>query len=368
MPSSEALYRSLLELAADGILTIDRQGIVVSFNRAAERIFGYVEAEIVGRNVKELMPEPYRGQHDQYIRRYQATGEARVIGIGREVVGRRKDGSTFPMDLSVSEVVVPGAHRYLGIIRDLTERRRFETLADVGRIASGLAHEIGTPMNIILGYAERLRNRVTALDGLQELDAAAPIAVTAGVARRIGDGLGVIIEQVERVSRLMASLLSYARRPPMERRPTVLEPIVRSVMSVLGDRLRDRKVTPHLELDSGAPTLEADADRLEQVLLNLAANAIDAMPDGGRLTIALRGLSDPARLELVVTDTGTGIPADQLAAIFEPFVTTKAPGKGTGLGLAVVRSIVREHGGSIRVSSEVGQGTAFVIELPAQDH
>ncbi|MBT9558597.1 MAG: PAS domain S-box protein [Myxococcales bacterium] len=362
----EALYQAVLEMAVDGIITIDGKGVILSFNHAAERIFGYDSNDIIGQKVNVLMPEPYRSQHDNYIRRYRVTREPRIIGIGREVIGRRRDGSTFPMDLAVSQVNLPDHVIYTSIVRDLTERRRVETLAEVGRIASGLAHEIGTPMNIILGYAERLRARLDAA-APSGTDPAASLANLERTTKRVGEGLTVIIEQVERVSRLMDSLLSYARRPPLQRRPIELSTVVKSVMAILGERLRDQNVRADVDFSETTPSLEADKDRLEQVVLNLAINAIDAMPGGGVLGIEVRGLKEPPRVELVVSDTGTGIPTEQLPHIFEPFVTTKPTGKGTGLGLSVVRSIIREHGGSIAVHSEVGQGTRFVLELPARE-
>lgn len=342
-----ARLEAVLNLAVDGIITIDERGNIETFNRAAEGIFGYAAEEVVGKRINMLMPEPYRSNHDRYMQRYHDTGERRIIGIGREVVGRRKDGSTFPMDLAVSQVELPGRRLYTGIVRDLTRQRRVETLAEVGRIASGLAHEIGTPMNIILGYAERLRQKSSE--------------------PKITAGLEVIIAQVERVSRLMDALLSYARRPALERRPMAFEPVARSVFAILGDRLRESAIRARLVVHPTAPLIEADKDRIEQVVLNLVVNAIDAMPSGGELVVSAEGLESPLRLRITISDTGVGIPVGQLAAIFEPFVTTKPTGKGTGLGLAVVGSIVREHGGTVQVESEVGLGTTFRIELPAQE-
>jgi PAS domain S-box-containing protein len=348
-----ARYQAIVDLSLDGIITIDESGIIESFNPAAERIFGYLAAEVIGRSVRMLMPPPYREQHDDYLRSYIATGKAKIIGIGREVVGQRKDGSVFPLELGVSEIRLGGRRIFTGTAHDLTQRRRAEVLAQFGVLASGLAHEIGTPMNVILGRAELVRGRLQDPDNLRHLD--------------------VIIEQVERIARLIRQLLSLTRAHPIERRPTDLNRVVAQTLDVVQTHIRQRKITVDLRLDPKLPIAELDPDAMGQLVLNLMVNAIDAIGEGAGTVIvttgpgvATAGSAWVEEVEIAVADTGCGIPPEHLEQIFAPFFTTKDPGRGTGLGLSVVQGIVRDHGGEILVESVVRKGTTFRARLPVR--
>jgi PAS domain S-box-containing protein len=345
-----ARYQAIVDMAVDAIITIDERGIIDSVNRAAERLFGYRSQELLGRNVSVLMPPPYRQEHDGYIARYLETSQPHIIGIGREVVAQRKDGSLFPVELAVSEVPVAGRRLFTGSLRDLTQRRRAEVLAQIGTLASGLAHEIGTPMNVILARAELLKERL--LDGQS--------------ARH----LDIINQQVERVSKLMNQLLALSRPHELERRSTDLNRVVQEVIEALQERLGRRRIALELGLDPVLPRAELDPNQMLQLALNLTINAIDAMSGGGSLRLATRhgrGEVEGRAIEFVeleVRDTGCGIPAEHLLHIFTPFFTTKEPGHGTGLGLSVVQGIVRDHAGETRVESEPGRGTSFRVRLP----
>jgi PAS domain S-box-containing protein len=340
---------AIIESAVDGILAIDERGIIESVNQAAIKIFGYEREEMVGSNVSLLMPSPYQEEHDGYLANYLRTGDAKIIGIGREVVGRRKDGADVPLYLAVSEGR-HGEHRtFTGIVRDLSElrlaqerARSAEQLASLSLITAGIAHDIGTPMNVILGYADMLR------DSLEDPKD-----------RRRAK---VIAEQVRRVTDLLQTLLNIARPHQPVRRPLQIEEVLAHALDFFREKLRTRDIEVDRHFGAG-PAMLGDRDRLEQMFLNLIVNAADAMPKGGRLFVAIEHTMD-GEIEITIEDSGEGIAPDALERIFEPFYTSKERGKGTGLGLVVSRSIVLDHEGSIEVESELDKGTRFRIRFP----
>ncbi|MEZ4331233.1 MAG: PAS domain S-box protein [Myxococcota bacterium] len=344
--------RAIVDAAADGIIAIDEAGTILEVNPAAEAIFGYRADEVLGQNVKVLMPPPFRDEHDDYVERYLRTGERRIIGIGREVRGRRKDGSIFPHLLVVAEGTVGGRRVFTGIVRDLgrlrdaEERaRQMEQLAALSTITAGIAHDVGTPMTTILGYAEMLERSATD--------------------EKSRDRARLIVDQVRRVTDLLQTLLNIAR-------PRRAEPEVVSVADVLDhsvdffrEKLKGRGIVVERHYRT-RPVVIADRDRLEQVFLNLIVNAADAMPQGGTLSVLIQSPSAEV-VEIAVEDTGVGIEPRDLERIFDAFYTTKERGKGTGLGLLVSQRIVHEHGGTLRVQTDVGRGTRFTIVLPNAD-
>ena len=353
---AESRTRAILDTEVDAILTIDSGGVIESVNRATCRMFGYDEAELVGRNVSVLMPEPYSQQHDGYLGTYQRTRQAKIIGIGREVPCRRQDGSVFPGDLSVSEVQLEGRVVFTGIMRDLSERQRREAalkkaeqravaaeeLASVGALVAGLAHEIGTPMGVIQGHARLLEKAVEGDQARWRLQ--------------------TIQEQIGRISRIIQSLLNMARPKATERIPVPLEPLLETTLSFLSENFARRDVRLVRVFEATA-SVTGDPERLQQLLLNLFLNAVDAMPEGGELRV---GLHPDGRAGAILTigDTGIGIAPENQKRIFEAFYTSKEAGKGNGLGLMVARRIVSDHGGSIEVESTVGVGTTFRIHFP----
>ncbi|HEV7518488.1 MAG TPA: PAS domain S-box protein, partial [Thermoanaerobaculia bacterium] len=363
LASTERL-KAVLDAAVDGIVLIDTAGSIQSANPSVERMFGYPPEELLGKNVKMLMPEPWREEHDDYLARYQATGEARIIGIGRQVRGRRRDGSTFPLDLAVSEVRHGGEVFFLGTLRDITKRQQLEAevrqsqkMEAIGRLAGGVAHDFNTLLGTIRGYSELLL----------------------GALPREG-ALRSHVEQIHRATlraaQLTRQLLIFSRRQEVEAQVVDLERLLAEV-EVMLDRLIGEDVELTRQVEPRLGRVWGDPGELHQVLLNLIVNACDAMPQGGSLSLALRNLEadeeiavEEGRLPpgpyvlLQVADTGMGMDEEVRKRIFEPFFTTKEPGKGTGLGLATVHAIVKRSKGGIAVASQPGQGTTFRIYLP----
>ncbi|MFO0805105.1 MAG: PAS domain S-box protein [Gemmataceae bacterium] len=361
---SMELLRSVLGSVDDAILTIDECGSVQSANPATERSFGYSETELVGNNVKVLMPEPYHGEHDGYIANYLQTGEKKVIGIGREVEGRRKDGTTFPLELTVTEFQLDGRRHFTGVARDITARKQLEAqfqqaqkMEAVGRLAGGVAHDFNNLLTVINGYGDIVLDSLPADDSHREFIAS-------------------IREAGDRAARLTQQLLAFSRKAIIEPKILDLNELVAESAKLLR-RLIGEDIALAVLPNPVPVRIKADPGQLEQVVMNLAVNARDAMPAGGRLTVETREVAigdDDARVypgvkpgryaRLRVADTGHGMPEEVKNKIFEPFFTTKGVGKGTGLGLAVVHGVVEQCGGHIRLESAVGVGTTFTLLFP----
>lgn len=342
--------RGIFDSAIDGIVAIDESGKILEVNRAVERIFGYTPDELLHENVRLLMPSPFRDEHDSYIERYLETGKKRIIGIGREVRGLRQDGTTFPLHLAISEGYIDHQRvftaflRDLGRLREAEERvRQSEQLAELSTISAGIAHDVGTPMTTILGYAELLQKTATTPKNRERA--------------------GHIVDQVRRVKDLLRTLLDIARPRNASPQAMSLVDVLDHSLEFFRERLKGRGIVVERNY-SPVSEVVANRDRLEQVFLNLIVNAIDAMPSGGTLTVHLTQPS-PELIEICVGDTGIGIEADVLDQIFEPFYTTKERGKGTGLGLLVSQRIIHDHGGKISAASEIGAGTRISILLPS---
>lgn len=363
--ASEERYRSVVDNVVDGIITIDERGTIESFNPAAERIFGYTADQIIGCNVRLLMPEPFSDRHDEYLNNYLKTGQKKIIGIGREVKGRRRDGTTFPMELSVSEFRLGNRCMFTGIVRDITERKQLEAqllqaqkMESIGQLAGGIAHDFNNQLGIILFDVDLL---LAGSDHHPELR----------------DDLLKIRKVVLRGANLARQLLLFSRRQQMTPQPIDLNHHVQELRKMLG-RLLGERITVELRLAPDLWRTNADPSNIDQVILNLAINSRDAMPEGGTLAFVTSNLEideDYCRqhsqahqgrfVRLEVSDTGVGMSEEVRLRIFEPFFTTKEEGKGTGLGLSVVYGIVRAHGGWIEVESWPGEGSRFSIYLPA---
>ncbi len=369
--ASETRLRSLidtvLDTVVDGLITIDRKGIIQSYNKACVGLFGYAPEDVLGRNVNMLMPEPYHREHDGYIAAYLATAVPKIIGIGREIMGRRKDGTTFPMELAVGELAEGGNHAFVGIIRDLTERREAEKQRDqfrqaqkmeaVGQLTGGLAHDFNNLLAIIVGN----------LDLLREIRQGDP--VTDELAR---DAL----ESALRGADLTRRLLAFARRQPLQPERADINELIGGIVKLLARTLGEN-ISIDLALAPDVWPVLIDRGQFEAVIANLATNARDAMPRGGSLLIDTRNArldeayatahSEVAAGDYVVvevSDSGCGMSPEVLTRIFEPFFTTKDQGKGTGLGLSMVFGFMKQSGGHITVYSEPGKGTTFRLYLP----
>ena len=355
---SEGYLRSVLDNALDGIITINRYGIVQSFNQAAEGILGYAATEIIGQNVKVLMPDPFSGEHDGHIRDYLRTGEAKIIGIGREVVGKRRDGTTFPLDLGISEMAVDGQPQFVGIVRDITERRRAEErtreLEQAERLSrallSSVSHELRTPLAAILGTVSGLRE-------LNELGS------------EVQQDLGMVEQQTERLTRAVTNLrdLSRLRTGPavLASQPYTLEELFGLVLDDAGPALARHRLK--LELGGDLPLVQVDGVLAEAVLQNLLLNAALYTPAGTPINIGARVVDRDAgqpMVEVRVADQGPGIPSEERERVFDPFHRLARSSPGTGLGLTIVRDIVALHGGQVWVEETTGGGATFALTLP----
>ena len=362
---SEARLRAVISTAVDGVILIDAQGCVLMFNPACERLFGYSADEVVGRNVKLLMPEKYASEHDGYLSRYRETGEARIIGIGREVVAQRKDGSTFPFDLSVGEARQHGGSIFVGILHDLTDRKKTEQqllqaqkMEAVGHLSGGIAHDFNNLLTVIIGGAESLQ---AALKPRPDLVSTAENIIAAG----------------ERGAELTQRLLAFGRRQMLQPANIDCHQLLNRMEHLLQRTLRE-SIAIEMHVDEELWHALADPAQLESVLLNLALNAQDAMAEGGILSIAATNVEfeetyrewnievrPGAYVVIGVTDSGEGMSPEVRDQAFEPFFTTKEVGKGSGLGLSMVYGFIKQSGGHITLYSEPGLGTTLRLYLPA---
>jgi PAS domain S-box-containing protein len=353
---------SILESAVDAIVTIDADGLIETVNPAAEKLFGYDRAEFVGRNVRFLMPEPYQSEHDSYIRNYRATGRRKIIGIGRRVVGRRSDGTTFPMHLSVSEFHVADKVYFTGIIHDLTEQADAERallqaqkMEAIGQLTGGIAHDFNNLLTAIVGNLEMLDAKLTD-SGQRAL-------------------LTEALEAAEVGSRLTGRLLTFARRAALEPKIVDLNELVGGLRDMLRRTLGET-VRLETRLGDGLWSTRVDPSQVESAIVNLVVNSRDAMPGGGLVLVETdnatidvdgaeeAGLRPGDYVQLSVTDNGSGMPVFVRERAFEPFFTTKEQGKGTGLGLAMIYGFAKQSGGQATIYSEEGVGTTVKLYLP----
>ncbi|MFQ5928654.1 MAG: nitrogen regulation protein NR(II) [Acidobacteriota bacterium] len=344
---SEAEIRAILDTVVDGIITIDHKGTIQSFNPAAARIFGYSRDEAIGQNVTILMPEPDRSQHNEYVANYLRTGEAKIIGIGREVVGRRKDGTTFPLYIAVGEVHLGDQVKFTGIVRDLTDFKRMQeevlhaqSLAAIGEMAASIAHEIKNPLAGISGAIEVLEETMAAGDPRREV-------------------MEEILGQVRRLDLTLRQLLMLSKPWKPETQLCDLRNLIKRVSTSAKEQETFVQVR-FLFKGKNSVVAPIDPSLFEQVLWNLFHNAAEAMPNGGEIRCTFGQKSGFATVR--VADTGSGISPKAQQRLFRPFFTTKT--RGTGLGLAICKKIVEAHGGSISISSEVGQGTQVTLSFP----
>ncbi len=360
----EAHLRSILDTVPESMIVIDEAGTISSFSAAAQKLFGYTTAEVCGKNVKMLMPQPDRDAHDGYISRYLTTGERRIIGYGRVVTGRRKDGSVFPMELSVGEAVTKGKRIFTGFIRDLTSRHKIEEelrqaqkMEAIGQLTGGLAHDFNNLLTVISGNLEMIEGK------LQD--------------EKLRPLLREAQDAAEDGAKLTGQLLAFGRRQPLNAKLADIGQLVSGFSDLLrrtlGEAIEFRTI-----VSGAANRALVDASQLQNALLNLVLNARDAMPRGGRLSIEISRVQldvDYAQMYpqvrtgdfvlIAVTDTGQGMSADIKQRAFEPFFTTKGVGSGTGLGLSMVYGFAKQSGGHVQLYSEIGQGTSVRIFLPA---
>ena len=337
---------AILSSAVDAIITIDENGIVESINPATESMFGYAAKDVIGQNIKMLMPSPYRESHDGYIQNYLTSGKKKIIGIGREVLGLRKDGSTFPIHLAVSEIQFNGNRMFTGMIKDISELKESERLAAIGQMMAGLAHESRNAFQkshaCLTNLAYDVRDQPNSLELVHKVQLAL-------------DDLNEMLEEVR----------NYAAPIVLRKTATDIPSIIQETWSQLIVAHPDSKTIQFsIQVADGLPNrIHVDRLRIGQVLWNILENArVAADDEQGDVQVILSTDENQDRLEIVVRDNGTGVALDNLNAIFQPFFTTKT--KGTGLGLAICQRIVEAHGGTISVSNVALGGAQFSVSLP----
>jgi len=356
--------RSILATVPDAMVLIDDKGIILSFSAAAEKMFGYAEAEVVGENVSMLMPSPDRERHDGYLRNYRDTGVRKIIGIGRVTTARHRDGNTFPIELAVGEAWVDGKRIFTGFLHDLTERRRADLrlrdlqseLAHVGRInelgtlASSLAHELNQPLTAITSYCE----------GAMALLNGEPDAAQLEMAR---EALRDTAEQAIRAGQIVKRMRDFLSHGETEHRLELLSRLVTEANALALVGSREHGIDVQVNLDPAFDHVFVDRIQIQQVLFNLIRNAIEAMIDGSVRSLGISSKSLAEGFVMVsIEDSGTGISENVAGQLFQPFVTTKKA--GMGIGLSICRTIVEAHGGRIWFEPGSEGGTIFHFTLP----
>lgn len=370
-PSSNLIAKdelsALLDAAADAIIVIDADGTIENFNPEAERIFGYMREEVIGKNVKMLMPEPYHSNHDQYLRHHIETNERRIIGIGREITALRANGTTFPADLSVGRADTDSELHFVGILRDLTQRKAFEAeiakqrqelsrisrQATAGELAAALAHELNQPLSAIAtfsGAAKRFLAK-SEINDSQNL-------------QKCNEALENIETQSLRAGEVIQRMRAFVNPDDTKRNRVLVGELIHEIMSIAQLDARSEGVTFSSTIEAADQILDVDKIQIQQVLLNLVRNAVDATRERtsesiGSITVATKLVSDH-RVEFRVSDNGPGIPDSFIDNLFEPFKSTKK--NGMGMGLAISNSIIEGHGDRLRFTTS-STGCSFYFYL-----
>lgn len=358
----EELLRSILETVPDAMIVIDERGRILSFSTAAERMFGFSEAELLGENVSSLMPSPDRERHDSYLHRYYDTGERRIIGIGRVTTARRRDGTTFPIHLHVGEARIDGRRVFTGFIQDLTERQRTQReihtlqselahvsrITEVGTLATSIAHELNQPLTAIANYTE------TAYELLEQ-----PDAETLAIVR---EAMRDCAQQSIRAGQIVRRLRDFMAHGQMDRRSESLNRLITEASALAMIGAREQGVELAVVLDSSSDSVLVDRIQIQQVLVNLMRNAIEAMTECRDRQLEIRSRKEAdGFIRVTVADSGPGLPQEVAERLFQPFVTTKPD--GMGIGLSICQTIVQAHEGRIWAEPSRLGGTAFHFTL-----
>ncbi|MBV8978131.1 MAG: PAS domain S-box protein [Alphaproteobacteria bacterium] len=363
MPASEVLFQALIATSVDGIIMIDEDGLVLVYNDACARMFGYAADEVIGRNVNMLMPSPYHAEHDGYLARYRKTGEKRIIGIGREVLGRRKNGTTFAMYLSVGEGVFHDRRIFMGILHDISARKASERqiqelqkellhaarLTATGQLSAALAHELNQPLTAILNYVGILQEMTGEDKGpggemLREVSAR-------------------IAEQTTRAGEIIRRIRGFVAKREPDRSILDLNAVVRDAVALGFVGAADSSIKLETAFAPDLPAVLMDKVQIQQVVINLVRNAVEAMQNSPERRLQVATCCDrDGFVQLRVADTGPGLAPEIAASLFQPFVTTKE--QGLGIGLSICRTIVEAHGGRLWMELGMGGGAVFQFRLP----
>ncbi|MAD15222.1 MAG: PAS domain-containing sensor histidine kinase [Alteromonadaceae bacterium] len=365
-----AKLNAILNATVDAMIIIDHTGTIELFNAAAQRMFGYSVQEVIGKNIKMLMPEPYRKEHDQYLDNYMKTNQERIIGIGREVKACKKDGEIFPIELSVGEVKESSHKQFVGIIRDISDQVQARSdaianrerlahvtrLSTMGEMAAGIAHEINQPLSAVSSYAQACKNLLQRENSLAD----------AFQKQKLTDTLEKISNQALRAGEVIRRLREFVKKRNTEREYINFNDLIQDTIDLakVDTRLLDHGI--QLDLCSApTPCLLIDQVQLQQVLFNLIRNAIDAMEDQPSAPVVIQSKwINEQYLEVSICDTGYGITEENRARLFHPFFTTKT--SGMGMGLPICQSIIQSHGGELKHSAGSPQGSVFSFTLPAK--
>ena len=364
MPIEAQILQAVYDTSLDAIIVIDQKGLMRSYNKIAEKLFHYSAKEILGQNIKMLMPPYFAEKHDGYLERYLRTGERRIIGIGRVVTGQRKDGSTFPLELSIGEARIGDERLFAGFIRDLTDRQQMEQrvhelqeelvhasrLASLGEITSMVAHEVNQPLSASGTYLEVARELLVS----ERED-------------RLAGGLKAIEQaaaQIRRVGDTVRRIREFARKKTPDLAFEDINRIIEEANAIAAVGTKAKNIRTMFDLSALHPRTRVDRIQIQQVVMNLVRNAMDAMTDHERRELVLQSrINEAGEIEISVLDSGPGIPEAAAKRLFTPFMTTKKD--GTGLGLAICRSIVEAHGGRLWHEKSPLGGAAFKFTLPA---
>lgn len=358
---SDARLLSVLSTAVDGIVVMDDRARILLFNQACEKLFGYTAEETFGQNVKMLMPEEYARAHDGYLRHYLETGERRIIGIGREVRGRHRDGTEFPIELSVGEAHTAEGRQFIGIIRDLRPRKAVEKrlaqaqnqlismtrISALDEMGAAISHELNQPLTAIMLYLQAIRRKAQAVP---ELDASLAAVIDKA------------LKESERASQIIQRMRHFVEKKEPERRPVDVAELIDECMELVTLGNANVDVPVESDVADDLPRLHVDPVQIQQVLVNLLRNALEAVRTVDERWVRISAARDDGAIVITVADSGPGVPAEIVPNLFRAFSGSKR--RGLGLGLAISRSIAQNHGGDLTVEHDSGAGARFVLQLP----
>ncbi|MCR4288756.1 MAG: PAS domain S-box protein [Candidatus Scalindua sp.] len=354
---SEEKFRKISDTANDAIIMLDNDGKISYWNKSADKIFGYSRDETVGKKISKLIiPEKFREKHLEGFERFKETGVGNLIGKAVEVVAIRRDGSEIPIELSLSSVKIKNKWNAIGIVRDIIERKQMEKefmeshkMASIKRLTSGLFHEILNPLNIISSHVQLL---------LMDVD-------NGSMAEK---DLNSIREEIYRIEKLTKDLMVFTEEEEFVTDEVRINSLLEKITSSVGSGMKSRRIKLIKRFKEGLQKITINGDKLRQVFLSLIENAYDAMPEGGTIAISTESLILRGRpfVRIEFIDSGCGIETESIHKIFEPFYSTKKKVIGVGFGLCESYGIIKNHGGSLGVESELGRGTTFIIDLPVE--